>query len=404
MLVLQQPPLLDGAPPQDLPRVFVGNLTEQILDSSLHQLFSRFGTINDYARSKCSTFAHISLEVDEASATKCVSCLNHVKWFGTSLRVEKARQHYLNRLRDEWKQQPCETQYIDEDIHEGHGTTPKPPFHNMPKGKHIRFSFPDEPLRTPPDSSPSQITKQREEPITKPVRTKSSASVAKQNSLQTTLSLFGLSATQHENQLRQAKRFLSELPSSGRCNKRPRSTPDRNGEINGSIQTSHGNDVHHDKNPPISLPISKDSSLDSKGKAASPDGRAGDESYSIEHAEAVEDDPSRIDIERERSSYLHVFRSMFLDQDQQLEKSEVQNGTRGDMFQKNLFTRYRRAALYTTLQTPGMDTLPLPIVKSTGSNSKSETSNDPREGFARDRQQDTNLTVSYRHAALYKKL
>ncbi|CAN8062337.1 unnamed protein product [Agarophyton chilense] len=405
MIVEQHPYVLKQAPSQDLPRIFVGNLTAQISDAALRQLVSRFGTISDFERSKCSTFVHISLQTDAPSVNKCVASLNHVKWFGTSLRVERARQHYLHRLLDEWKQHTVDMQQLPKPSDQHEQIDSKPPFHNMPKGKHVRFSFPDDHFDKSVNTHvPISTANQQKKSINRPVSTKSSAFGSKQNSLQTTFSLFGLSGAPDGNQLISTKRSSPEINFSGQLIKRPRSDPVRNSENSEAFLDAQEDDAKHATNinlPKISLRAARN--LDSlNGKDTVSDRN---ETYSIEKPEVVEEDPSNIDLEKERNTCLQVFRTMFVDEALPAEKSELKNPSHGgNLHPQHLLAHHRRAALYRTLQSPGVDARPLRTVKRTESISKSEIRSTPHDVFPQNHAQAAISPGHYRRAALYKKL
>jgi hypothetical protein len=92
---------MDGVPERGVPRLYVGNLVVGISDVALRRTLSRFGTVR--ALDRRPGYAHVSIvPADDTALDRCVSTLHRTKWQGAELRVERASEHYLTRLRKEW--------------------------------------------------------------------------------------------------------------------------------------------------------------------------------------------------------------------------------------------------------------------------------------------------------------
>lgn len=389
-MMSSQTPELHNAPPRDIPRIFVGNLNLNITDSSLRTLLSRFGSIDNFSRSSCATFAHVSLKADEAALTKCISSLNHVKWFGTSLRVERAKQYYLHCLLDEWQQTSVhtETESVSTQHHQGGDGPSKPPFHNMSKGSHVRFSLVDEELPQKPSPAPldNDLPRRDKTRQTTQMPKNPSAFRSKEHALQTTLSLFGLSAANPRP--RNEKRAPADAP--------VQPTPKR------ARAPSNGG-PNHDDTPGPANPSSHTTSqhiTDSHSGKVHPD--TAHQPYSIESAKAVEEDPNRIDLQRERNLSLTIYRSMFTDQIAPHTKAQLQNSAKPAEIVSPKAAPFRRAALYTKLQSTNREGLTSSPPKPARDKPVNECVH--REDVARDSNVRTRFTALSRRAALYKSL
>ncbi|CAM6032563.1 unnamed protein product [Sphagnum compactum] len=97
-------------------RLFVGGLGPSVSISDLEQRFAPLGSVHriEMIPSKAGVdsaavagahrgFAYVEFEASsQASLRKLFSAYNGCKWKGGSLRVEKAKEHYMDRLRREW--------------------------------------------------------------------------------------------------------------------------------------------------------------------------------------------------------------------------------------------------------------------------------------------------------------
>ncbi|XP_077222305.1 RNA-binding (RRM/RBD/RNP motifs) family protein isoform X2 [Tasmannia lanceolata] len=86
-------------------RVFVGGLGGSVTESDLEKTFSSLGTIKgiEIVRTNGRSFAYMDfLPSSEKALSKLFSTYNGCVWKGGRLRLEKAKEHYLVRLRREW--------------------------------------------------------------------------------------------------------------------------------------------------------------------------------------------------------------------------------------------------------------------------------------------------------------
>eukprot|EP00262_Sarcandra_glabra_P005530 TRINITY_DN17216_c0_g1_i1.p1 TRINITY_DN17216_c0_g1~~TRINITY_DN17216_c0_g1_i1.p1 ORF type:complete len:564 (-),score=120.56 TRINITY_DN17216_c0_g1_i1:73-1764(-) len=86
-------------------RVFVGGLGLTVTSSDLHNIFSSLGTVKgvEIVRSTGRSFAYIDFHPSSHKALpKLFSKYNGCVWKGGRLRLEKAKEHYLVRLKREW--------------------------------------------------------------------------------------------------------------------------------------------------------------------------------------------------------------------------------------------------------------------------------------------------------------
>lgn len=87
-------------------RLFIGNLLPAISNSALKAALSKFGVVKNLTRNADRNFAHASLcPSDDKAVDKCLSVLNQTRWFGTVLRVEIATENFQSRLQREWGEQ-----------------------------------------------------------------------------------------------------------------------------------------------------------------------------------------------------------------------------------------------------------------------------------------------------------
>ncbi|KAK9274752.1 hypothetical protein L1049_022004 [Liquidambar formosana] len=86
-------------------RIFVGGLGGNVSGNDLVKIFSSLGTVKavDIVRTKGRSFAYLDfLPSSLKSLPKLFSTYNGCVWKGGRLRLEKAKEHYLVRLRREW--------------------------------------------------------------------------------------------------------------------------------------------------------------------------------------------------------------------------------------------------------------------------------------------------------------
>ncbi|XP_054810894.1 protein REPRESSOR OF SILENCING 3 [Prosopis cineraria] len=105
-------------------RVFVGGLGEGVTSDDLRRLFGSLGGVDgvDIIRTKGRSFAYVDFipsPTDQNTLSKLFSRYNGCLWKGGKLKLEKAKEHYLVRLKREWEEDAKLA--IDE-----HGTSPHP--------------------------------------------------------------------------------------------------------------------------------------------------------------------------------------------------------------------------------------------------------------------------------------
>lgn len=86
-------------------RLHVGGLGERVTEDDLRNTFSHLGSIQtvDIIRTKGRSFAYINfLPTSDNSLAKLFSTYNGCLWKGGKLKLEKAKEHYMDRLKQEW--------------------------------------------------------------------------------------------------------------------------------------------------------------------------------------------------------------------------------------------------------------------------------------------------------------
>ncbi|XP_021763743.1 uncharacterized protein LOC110728397 [Chenopodium quinoa] len=86
-------------------RLYVGGLGERVKEEDLRNTFSHLGSIEtiDIIRTKGRSFAYINfLPSSENSLAKLFSTYIGCLWKGGKLKLEKAKEHYIDRLKQEW--------------------------------------------------------------------------------------------------------------------------------------------------------------------------------------------------------------------------------------------------------------------------------------------------------------
>ncbi|GAB2276255.1 hypothetical protein Dimus_010986 [Dionaea muscipula] len=86
-------------------RIYVGGLGETVMAEDLRKTFSKLGAIEgvDIVRTKGRSFAYIDfVPSSDKSLSKLFSTYNGCSWKGGKLKLEKAKEHYLDCLRREW--------------------------------------------------------------------------------------------------------------------------------------------------------------------------------------------------------------------------------------------------------------------------------------------------------------
>ncbi|KAJ3693744.1 hypothetical protein LUZ60_009224 [Juncus effusus] len=88
-------------------RIFIGGLGENVTTNDLKNIFNSLGKVNnvEFVRTNGRDFAYVDFKPEsDKSLQKLFSIYNGCKWKGGKLRLEKAKEHYLTRLKREWEQ------------------------------------------------------------------------------------------------------------------------------------------------------------------------------------------------------------------------------------------------------------------------------------------------------------
>ncbi|KAK7281421.1 hypothetical protein RIF29_09404 [Crotalaria pallida] len=90
-------------------RIFVGGLGEAVTQEDLRKLFATLGTVDgiETIRTKGRSFAYVDFlpsPTDHKSLSKLFSKYNGCLWKGGKLKLEKAKENYLMRLKKEWEE------------------------------------------------------------------------------------------------------------------------------------------------------------------------------------------------------------------------------------------------------------------------------------------------------------
>lgn len=89
-------------------RLFVGGLAEGVSAADLEGVLGSIGRVAgvEFVRSSGRCFAYVDFRCPSDKAlTKLFSTYNGCKWKGGKLKLEKAKEHYLVRLKREWEQE-----------------------------------------------------------------------------------------------------------------------------------------------------------------------------------------------------------------------------------------------------------------------------------------------------------
>ncbi|KAI7744572.1 hypothetical protein M8C21_015985 [Ambrosia artemisiifolia] len=93
---------------RDKTRIYVGGLGGGVTDDDLRKTFSSLGEVVsiDVVRTKGRSFAYLDfLPSSDKSLPKLFSTYNGCMWKGGKLRLEKAKEHYLVKLKREWQEE-----------------------------------------------------------------------------------------------------------------------------------------------------------------------------------------------------------------------------------------------------------------------------------------------------------
>uniref|UniRef100_A0A0E0G0W0 RRM domain-containing protein n=1 Tax=Oryza nivara TaxID=4536 RepID=A0A0E0G0W0_ORYNI len=94
-------------------RIFVGGISEGVAAADLEAMFASVGRVAgvEFVRTNGRSFAYVDFHCPSDKAlAKLFSTYNGCKWKGGKLRLEKAKEHYLTRLKREWEQEAAAAQ------------------------------------------------------------------------------------------------------------------------------------------------------------------------------------------------------------------------------------------------------------------------------------------------------
>ncbi|KAF3441484.1 hypothetical protein FNV43_RR15398 [Rhamnella rubrinervis] len=98
-------------------RIYVGGLGETVAESEVSRIFESVGGVVegvDLVRTKGRSFAYVDfLPSSEKSMSKLFGTYNGCLWKGGRLKLEKAKEHYLLRLREEWAEDAAQVATAD---------------------------------------------------------------------------------------------------------------------------------------------------------------------------------------------------------------------------------------------------------------------------------------------------
>ncbi|KAL5208370.1 hypothetical protein ABZP36_032805 [Zizania latifolia] len=97
-----------GADGGAVTRIFVGGLAEGVSAADLEAMFASFARVAgvEFVRTNGRSFAYVDFHCPSDKAlAKIFSTYNGCKWKGGKLKLEKAKEHYLARLKREWEQE-----------------------------------------------------------------------------------------------------------------------------------------------------------------------------------------------------------------------------------------------------------------------------------------------------------
>lgn len=100
-------------------RIFVGGLGASVTPNDLEATFSSLGRVHgvEIIRSNDRSFGYMDFEpFSDKALSKLFSSYNGCMWKGGRLRLEKAKEHYLARLRQEWAAEAAQSATITAEV------------------------------------------------------------------------------------------------------------------------------------------------------------------------------------------------------------------------------------------------------------------------------------------------
>ena len=109
-------------------RLFVRGIGENEKEMDLEKLFTKLKgvskvtnceVVRDASTGLCKGFGYVTIHVDEEKTlSRCLKVYNGTKWKGNVLRVEIAKEHYMDKMRREWDMERQQIEQSEEDIPE----------------------------------------------------------------------------------------------------------------------------------------------------------------------------------------------------------------------------------------------------------------------------------------------
>lgn len=129
-------------------RIYIGGLSSSTSVQCIETLLKPFGQV-DNVDVNPRGFAHVSLSCASSKVDRCITALNRTLWRDNVLRLERARKHYMRRLKEEWDEYQAGH---EKDIGNGGATAPGKdgvdrvvkPVKFLWKGKYVRFDDVDD--------------------------------------------------------------------------------------------------------------------------------------------------------------------------------------------------------------------------------------------------------------------
>ena len=107
-------------------RLFVRGIGENEKEMDLEKLFTKLKgvskvtnceVVRDASTGLCKGFGYVTIHVDEEKTlSRCLKVYNGTKWKGNVLRVEIAKEHYMDKMRREWDMERQQIEQLEEDI------------------------------------------------------------------------------------------------------------------------------------------------------------------------------------------------------------------------------------------------------------------------------------------------
>lgn len=317
-------------PPSPTNRLFFGGLSDSITDNALVSLLKPFGEVTKMDR-HLPGFAHLTLQTESNNIDRCLRTLNRTRWRGTTIRVERAREHFLNRLRQErtgenasLSNEKDEPSARDENQKDNSASPVRAPFRFSWKGR--RVEFPENSSRSSEEDEPASnahinrgVGETNYEALAKTSRASLPKLKKRPSAVTSTLQLFGL-------------QDIATLSN--------KTEPIRDVTIVDVTTEKEDGDTVSKRGRTIDLEDSN-SQLKQKKKMKS---KCGAESIGmdISKACAVEEDDTLIDLPSERAAALAILSNMF-------GSNEITRNTTTERKDSCLHDDYRRLGLFRKL-------------------------------------------------------